>query len=272
MVLKVASVDYGSHNGEALVTREQCPKCRELGKDNSKDNLAVYNDGHKYCYACSYTESPNLRERIIKTLNPISKQSGKIRLPDDFSLNIPYQPTMWLKGFGLFAWEINANRLGWSDDLKRLIFPVYGKDGELLMWQGRSLEDDQIKYLTFGPKSDILHFIGIHRPNQHLILVEDLVSAIKVGRIAQTMPLWGSTLALKSILKLKERFSTLGIWLDPDKNVESVKMALRASQYMKVFVIHSDKDPKCYSTEVIVEYLDIAGRDVLNERDITIDK
>ena len=39
-----------------LVKREACPECKKLGKDNSEDNLAIYDDGHKYCYACSYKE------------------------------------------------------------------------------------------------------------------------------------------------------------------------------------------------------------------------
>lgn len=35
-----------------LVSREQCPSCATKGRDNSGDNLAVYDDGHKYCHAC----------------------------------------------------------------------------------------------------------------------------------------------------------------------------------------------------------------------------
>jgi twinkle protein len=33
-----------------------CPNCREQGKDSSGDNLRLYDDGHKYCFACSYYE------------------------------------------------------------------------------------------------------------------------------------------------------------------------------------------------------------------------
>ena len=33
---------------------EQCPNCASLGYDKSKDNLAVYSDGHKYCFKCKY--------------------------------------------------------------------------------------------------------------------------------------------------------------------------------------------------------------------------
>ena len=37
-----------------LIGREPCPVCRERGGDGSGDNLAVYDDGHAYCFACSF--------------------------------------------------------------------------------------------------------------------------------------------------------------------------------------------------------------------------
>lgn len=43
-------------NGSKVVEREQCPKCADNGRDNSEDNLACYDDGHKYCFACGYYE------------------------------------------------------------------------------------------------------------------------------------------------------------------------------------------------------------------------
>ena len=46
-----------TEHGDTFVTgREQCPRCAENGNDNSCDNLARYNDGHGYCYACKYYE------------------------------------------------------------------------------------------------------------------------------------------------------------------------------------------------------------------------
>jgi twinkle protein len=36
------------------VGKEPCPKCREQGNDRSGDNLAVYSDGHKFCFACKH--------------------------------------------------------------------------------------------------------------------------------------------------------------------------------------------------------------------------
>lgn len=34
-----------------LLRREQCPKCLSEGRDSSENNLAIYDDGHEYCYA-----------------------------------------------------------------------------------------------------------------------------------------------------------------------------------------------------------------------------
>ena len=37
-----------------VVNRERCPQCAASGSDRSCDNLAVYSDGHGYCFKCNY--------------------------------------------------------------------------------------------------------------------------------------------------------------------------------------------------------------------------
>ena len=37
------------------ISKGPCPKCRESGNDRKGDNLVTYSDGHKYCYACTYS-------------------------------------------------------------------------------------------------------------------------------------------------------------------------------------------------------------------------
>lgn len=39
-----------------FIRKEACPKCTSLGRDHSKDNLAVYEDGSCYCFACHYVK------------------------------------------------------------------------------------------------------------------------------------------------------------------------------------------------------------------------
>ena len=42
--------------GSKVISTEACPECRRNGNDTKGDNLAVYDDGHKYCYACNYLD------------------------------------------------------------------------------------------------------------------------------------------------------------------------------------------------------------------------
>lgn len=39
-----------------VVGKEACPECRASGADNSGDNLARYDDGGAYCFACGHSE------------------------------------------------------------------------------------------------------------------------------------------------------------------------------------------------------------------------
>ena len=39
-----------------VLRQERCPKCAEIGRDNSGDNLSVYDDG-VHCHACGYSST-----------------------------------------------------------------------------------------------------------------------------------------------------------------------------------------------------------------------
>lgn len=39
-----------------FIRKEACPKCVSAGRDHSKDNLAIYEDGSCYCFACHYVK------------------------------------------------------------------------------------------------------------------------------------------------------------------------------------------------------------------------
>jgi len=55
-----------------VVDRQQCPKCADSGKDSSGDNLAVYNDGHSHCFACSHHVKGDGTKVITSPKNEVS--------------------------------------------------------------------------------------------------------------------------------------------------------------------------------------------------------
>jgi hypothetical protein len=253
--------------------------------DMRGDNLAVYPDGHKYCYSCGYSEQASIKQR----LSDVQQAPRALDFPSDYSRYLPHFVLQWLAKYQLTQKEIVDNRFGWSASRELLIMPVYDTDNQVIMWQGRNFKTvksyvdvstpefphlfsprtipDGPKYITKGQPSDILHIIEPLMITSTLvstiIVVEDLISAIKVGRVCSCLPLWGSNMGLGTLKRLQDRFKRLGMWLDPDKTVASVKTALRASQFMESFVITTASDPKDYSAEAISVTIEQAMRNVV---------
>lgn len=276
-----------------LLKRVQCPKCAESGADTRGDNLAIYPDGHKYCYGCGYHEPAPLTAKLLTAPKP--EPTAGVFLPDDYSRTIPYYAVSWLAKYGLTHAEILRNEIGWSAKRDLLIFPVLDGDRNLLMWQGRSFKvkvklvpvtgtidgaeinygnrevtvPDGPKYITKGNPSEIIHLItpdgALHDLADHVIITEGVVDAIKVGRVFNAMPCWGSNLSLEHVRRLSRRFGSMGIWWDSDKRVEAVKMALWASQYMPTYVVLSTKDPKEYQDEHLLTFVKAATRHQLHK-------
>ena len=133
------------------------------------------------------------------------------------------------------------------------------------MYQERSWDIGQRKYLTFGSPSDILHILSPEGKvdNTTIILCEDLISAIRISEYKNAMPLWGSDIPLKTIQRLASRFYVVGVWLDPDMKLKAVKDVLRISQYVPAFFIDSNLDPKFYALDRIKEHIDISSYSML---------
>ncbi len=251
-----------------VASRSRCPKCSLEGKDTNGDNLAIYTDGHTHCFGCGYhTPVPidvkvaNLANAQLKPTDDVANDFG---LPDDCVLDIPEEPMKWLKSYNLTNAEIKKHNFMWSPSRNLLIFVILDQDNNVRMWQGRNFGKypfDKPKYLTGGDKSGIIYEVGLKdNKDKAVILTEDLISAIKIGRIYQAVPLFGATIPLEMVRKLSKSYEILGVWLDHDKKVEAVKQALRASQFMPTFVVDSVLDPKGYHLEAITELVDLAAR------------
>jgi twinkle protein len=50
-----------------VIGREACPECQKHGRDQSEDNLAVYDDGHKWCFSCLTYTPPEIKDEDVYT-------------------------------------------------------------------------------------------------------------------------------------------------------------------------------------------------------------
>ena len=245
------NIDKVFHSSSNAVGREPCPNCRKFGKDTSGDNLIRYDDGHAFCFSCRHRIPSNkeqfMEQALKNEISPKTETSYIISLPHDCTKAIDYKALEWLSKYEITRQEVIGNDLLWSPSRQMLVFPIRGANNDLLAWQGRSFGDaGKGKWFSQGPIHNMLHILALDKfPDCGIIIVEDIVSAIKVSRYAPCMPLFGSELSLQLRLRLRHLTRKLVIWLDEDKWANAVGYA-HSMEILGVVthVIYTEKDPK----------------------------
>ena len=228
-----------------------------MGKDTRGNNLAVYDDGHSYCFSCRYyvpsvTTVTSIKSKLYK--QKVSDQEHETLVLGQVTYAIPPAPRAWLSNYGITDDEIHLHNICWNYDKSSLVFPIY--NGEQLMgYSSRYFGDnpDHPRYVNRSFRRG--HFkLFPQKSTDIFVLVEDFVSAIKVGRQYNAIPILGSFVPIDLILSLVYQQPRLRIWLDRDKALEAIKYSNRARQFIPdCATIITEKDPKEYSDKEIKE-------------------
>jgi hypothetical protein len=263
------------------IDHERCPACAKRGRDNSGNNLGVYDDGSKYCFSCHYYCPPtgnwvtDGRSAILQD-EQRSLERRSVKLPQDaMSVSRHIKGIDWLLQYGLTMKEIFDNLILFSEKgvyLQRkdetveqlVIFPFYGNADELIFWTGRNLAytGTGTKWVIKGKPANLIH--GIY-PDMYkagvgkfetCCVCEDVISAIKLGRIVPTFALFGKNINERLLKYLSVNFSVLLIYLDFDAVSDALALMQKMKPYFdQVRVIVSTSDPKCYGTEELRDIL-----------------
>lgn len=215
---------------------------------------------HGFCRAKGALP-PSITMQAWKNLkeNQVLAES-KIQLPHDFDTEIPPRGLTWLYDYGIHDSEIRDFGFGYSKQLDRLILPVWDEEGNLLYWQGRNLgkvTKENPKYINVKSAGrDVFFTRKIDKFCGSVVLVEDILSAIRVGRQVDCMALLGSYIPDSTSVKVRD-YVRVFIWLDPDKLKDSIKYTnkLAVLSGTQIKPIMSQRDPKEYSDYKIYEYL-----------------
>jgi hypothetical protein len=250
-----------------FIKHEPCPKC------GSKDNLGIFDDGHKWCFGCHYyVPSKSSIEGMKKYLKQQEqdKMGGQVNEKflyyneETYSDVIPQVALIWLRKYGITDKEIKYYRLKWNKETDSLVFPVWkggglGQDLQMIVTNERyfGTDPDHPKYKTRGPKTKCMNIFGAGSKESVLVCVEDMVSAMRVARQFQALPLLGSDLPLQVAIEGAATYKHLRVWLDRDKAAESVIAAARASQYAfsSSSSIITELDPKEYDDSAIEHFV-----------------
>lgn len=166
--------------------------------------------------------------------------------------------------YGITAQELIDNGVVKCPERNSFVLPAYNFMGfqigtmeRWFKWSGLRDQGGKAKYWreTDYPKMCVPKSCTLA---DHLIVVEDTLSAIKVGRITTSCALLGSSLGNELLLKFKEAgIKTLTILLDPDAFNTSIRIQKEYGLYFReIRTILLPKDPKDMPFNELQERLD----------------
>ena len=212
-----------------------------------------------YCHKCNdkaffaHDDSPadHLRRKRLLAETQRLQTLKDYSLPADVSRNIPAKGLAWLGKAGLTEQQIYQYQIGYSESLGRVILPVTFRN----IYHGfiaRATESWQKpKYLEMCPAGVMW---GSHSSSTVCVVVEDILSGIRCAKYISSYALLGTSLGTANLNQLM-RYKRVLLWLDGDKAGFNglLKNMSRLRLMTEVKIIRTDKDPKFYSNDEILE-------------------
>lgn len=220
-----------------------------------------------YCFRCGSKGFTAIERKtlsdfdILKQKEAVDELYKEMKLPNDFTQEIPTKHALWLFKAGLHMDMIRDAGFGYSNSLSRVILPVYDDNGVLVYIQARATTypEQKPKYLNIkgAAKDDIIYHCT---PKHHLegfedtvVVTEDILSANRVGQICNAISILGTKLSSGQALKIAE-YSKVIWWLDDDEaGIVGARKGSRSLQFIvgAQHIIRTPKDPKGYSSRHI---------------------
>lgn len=225
-----------SHNENGL--RAYCFKCEAWGmttiERNTIDQVAL---------VLAHRNAKRQDDTVIKPVDLIHpKANGKA--------------ISMLLGHGITFKEIEHYGIQYSPSLMRVFIPVYFA-GTLINYIGRTILEGGAKWWAIC--SNKMHYFQCVQLDRRVCIVEDIFSAIKVGRHIDCYALMGTTLSKELLARLKD-YEAILVWADSDvagdKAFDSIKsMCSRYYPNKPINRIRTPNDPKRYDNQFIKEQL-----------------
>jgi 5S rRNA maturation endonuclease (ribonuclease M5) len=238
-----------------------------------------------YCHNCgghavrknkgSCVRSADVVRNLLDNYDKQTKVVKDVTLPDDmvpaYDSSTPTTGTLWLHNRSITDRTIDTYNIGYSPSLGRIILPIY-KEGKLLGWQGRQLDGAGPKYLNVsGVEKPLFNsreeMCGSSRTNnKFVVLVEDMLSAIRVSRAYENTVVDGVALlgthSRDDLAQQLALYKYVYVWLDNDEAgrraepalIQRLKTTLNKSQRVFTYKVRAP-EPKLLNNHEIKTHL-----------------
>ena len=242
--------------------------CEDCG---SSDALADYEDG-TFCFSCKRYRSKKKEQRsYFKTQQDIRLDTGELQ--GSFSTeDWPKEAKLFLYKLYLDDDMINKNEIthcleglfrskstGEQVHFKnRIAIPFYDSAGSKRGHVARAYTKGTIPKAYTITKRKSLAFPKNLISDTFCVVVEDVISCIRLSYHTPACSLNGTSISDKDILNLKENYDRIYLWLDDDKPGQEAAASLKrrlSNFFSEVILIRTELDPKCYTNRKIKSIL-----------------
>lgn len=189
----------------------------------------------------------------------LQKEENGIVLDSDLCVVYPPHITSWLGRYGITVEEALSHGWKYSPYRDQLVFIFKDEFGNVSCTQARNFSPTaKRKYFNQGDANTTLPiFQCASTRTPQLVVTEDVLSSVKVGRQVDAIPCLGSYMSKQKLSALRLLgYEGLIFWLDSDKLKEAMKMSDQAKWLgFNTQVIHTPLDPKEYSDDEIANTL-----------------
>jgi len=162
----------------------------------------------------------------------------------------------WLRRGGITDEEVVDYGLTWNERSNAVVIPSYHA-GELVGYQIRGFDAKKPKYITHTTDKQSMVFSSKLLLGTKVAIVEDALSAIRVGRVMPCYALQGVNVS-DAILTALKGYKEFYIWLDNDNakvKMRQAEIATRLSLFGNVHILKTNQDPKEFDDDGIVDIL-----------------
>ncbi len=245
-----------------------CPFC---GQGVNTPCFATYSDGY-HCFTCGKKKNGVIRD----FLKPLITSNKNLELPECTNNIRQFSPNVleWLYKYYVYDDLIRKYNIMYAPFAEfgvfkgeSLILPLI-VNREIISYQRRFFPNKQ--FITKGDKTSPF---TINRDNlQNIVLVEDYISAVRLGELTNVICLQGTHMNWICLKLLEKSTYNIKIWLDPDKPGQDAskeilnKLVGRITTYNKynafevremrtVDIMVTEKQPKEYSNQELKQLL-----------------
>jgi hypothetical protein len=229
-----------------FVRHEPCPNC------GSKDNLARYSDGSAHCFGCKYNERSTISGLLSEPSQKLEDENEMRSFLKQLTIDFSPECVGWLGSYEIDVAMACSNAFKWHPGYQQLVFCWFDDENQedLIAYQARNFHPEHRKKRKYFSKGNLEQLLPLYHRydslrSEHLFLVEDVVSAVKLGAFSDAMPCLSSGLSSNKLARVSRRYKKITVWLDSNMLHNANTMARQLENLgCSTTVVHTPQDPK----------------------------